>query len=67
MAKSMREQLTKKVVYRKNVNDQWEARIAMKDGFQYSVAIKGNARVAKAEAREKLLDKIMMSAHPLPL
>lgn len=64
----MKEKMRKKISYRKNVNDQWEASLCMADGYRYSVAVAGNANVAKAQAADALLNTVLKQGdHPLPL
>jgi pantothenate kinase len=64
----MKEKMRKKISYRKNVNNQWEASLCMADGYCYSVAVAGSANTAKAQAADALLNTVMKQGdHPLPL
>ena len=65
---AIKDELRKLVRYRKNVNDQWEASLKLGDGYTYSYAAYGKANVAKAHAREKVIDAVLkQSEHPLPI
>ena len=64
--KQIKDYIVSNTKYYKDVNNMWCAWFECGDGYVYSYAVGGSARVAKAHARDELVETVIkQSKHPI--
>lgn len=57
--------IKKNMRFSRNINGHWTAHFTCADGYSYSSAAAGNAKVAKPHAASNLVDRVLQGRHPI--